>query len=88
MTRITRTELLRILSIDEEFLLLMEREYIVCPDPQDTFASEEIDRLRVCWTLHAELGVNVAGIEVALNLLDRLEEERRRAHDRLRGRDA
>ena len=36
-----------------------------------------IERIRVSWTMHESLGVNMAGLEVALNLLDRWQDERR-----------
>lgn len=35
-----------------------------------------VERVRVSWTLHDELGVNLAGIEMALHLLSVIERDR------------
>lgn len=36
-----------------------------------------VERVRVSWTLHDELGVNLEGVEVALHLLSVIERDRR-----------
>ncbi|TXF90161.1 hypothetical protein FUA23_07960 [Neolewinella aurantiaca] len=45
-------------------------EVVVIPTPQ-------VPRLERALRLYADLGVNAAGIDIILNLLDRLEEERK-----------
>ena len=35
-----------------------------------------VERVRICWNLHHDMGVNLAGQEVVLHLLERLEQER------------
>lgn len=75
-----RSELLRVLGVDELFLCELEEEEIVHADEHGHFDGSAAERVRVCWTLHHELGVNTAGIEVALRLLDRIQMERHQFH--------
>lgn len=78
MTRsYTRIQIAELLELDEGFLLELERHEIVIPGPEQRYDARAIERVRVCWTMHDALGVNLAGLEVALHLLDRLERERR-----------
>ncbi|WP_020569675.1 chaperone modulator CbpM [Neolewinella persica] len=61
--------------IIEEFLehgivkVHLQNDLVVIPEP-------EVPRLERAYRLHADLGVNAAGIDIILNLLDRLEGER------------
>lgn len=64
------------LSVDGTFVEELVRERIVLTDG-DRFTLYMVERIRVCWNLH-DLGVNLPGIEVALGLLDRLDEARGR----------
>ncbi len=43
----------------------------------EVVAEAVVERVRVSWTLHDELGVNLAGVEVALNLLEIIARDRR-----------
>src|SRR3972149_5239512 len=45
------------------------------------YSDREIERLRRVKTLTDELGVNVAGVEIILNMVERMLELRRRAED-------
>lgn len=54
---------------------MLEREEIVRAS-EGGFEAPMVERIRVCHTLHHELGVNPAGIEVALRLLETIREER------------
>lgn len=74
---ISRVEVLRVLEVDEGFLLSLEREQIVSGDPQGNFTPEMVERIRICYSLHHDLGVNLAGLEVALRLLDTIHAQRR-----------
>ena len=42
----------------------------------DVLTEAVVERIRVSWTLHNELGVNLPGVEVALNLLELVHRER------------
>jgi hypothetical protein len=67
---ITVDEVARFLHVEVESLLEeLRREGLF---PEDRLSSEEADDLRVAFTLMRELGVNAAGVEVALRLRRRL----------------
>lgn len=42
----------------------------------DIVSERTVERIRVGWALHDEMGVNLEGVEVALHLLERLHDER------------
>lgn len=73
---ISRVEVLRVLEVDDGFLLSLEQEQIVVGDTEGNFTPEMVERIRVCHSLH-DLGVNLAGLEVALGLLDTIAAQRR-----------
>jgi len=77
---VTRGEVLNALAVDEEFLIALEREAIIHVESTGLYTSATVERIRICWTLHHDLGVNLAGLEVALNLLERIHSERRQFH--------
>lgn len=79
--RYTRGEVVELLEVTEDFLLVLEREAIVAPDPAGNFAPTCLERIRVCRSLHDDLGVNLAGVEVALALMERIGRERRQFHE-------
>jgi hypothetical protein len=76
MVRISRREVETLLNVDEAFLLELERESIVRCDADGCYEAETIERVRLCRTLHDELGVNFAGVDVILHLLDMIRAER------------
>jgi|GEM_PF-4446138 len=78
---ISRTDVLRALETDEDFLLELERERIVVADADGGYEPDSVERIRVCYSLRHDLGVNAAGLAVALSLLDRLDAERRQFGD-------
>lgn len=81
MSEPTLEEMLESLGIDMDFVAVLEQESIVTRS-DDPVA--RLERIRVSWTLHDELGVNLAGVEVVLHLLDRLGEEREMHLERFR----
>ena len=81
--RFTRIQIAELLELDEGFLLELERHEIVRPGPEQRYDARAVERVRVCWSMHEDLGVNLAGLEVALHLLDQLEAERRRVRELL-----
>lgn len=85
--RISRVQIARILDLDEGFVVELERHEIIAPDPQGFYDRTTLERVRVCWTMHHSLGVNMPGLEVALHLLDRWQGERARLYRLLRDLD-
>jgi len=81
MSEPTLEEMVESLGIDAEFVAVLEQESIVTRGGDPVALAE---RIRVCWTLHDELGVNLPGVEVVLHLLDRLGVEREMHLERLR----
>lgn len=81
MKRVARVEVARMLELEERFLVELEREAIVLPDPEGFYDATCVERARVCCTLHRELGVNLAGVEVILDVLERWQAERRRTRE-------
>jgi len=91
MTKLSRREILTLLGVEEDFLVRLEHEHIVHCDDEGCFSGWQAERVRLGWTMHHDLGVNLEGIDVALRLLDRIHEERRQYRavlDRLRDRVA
>ena len=74
--RITRREVQALLNVDETFLLELEQESIVRCDEEGCYPEASIERVRLCRTLHDELGVNLAGVDVILHLLETIHAER------------
>lgn len=64
------------LAIEEELLVALEREEIVVCDPETGYTPSSVERIRVCQSLYEDLGVNLAGLEVALQLLETIRAER------------
>ena len=82
--RITRQQVQSILGVDVDFLRELEREEIIVCDDGGCYAVAVVERIRICQSLHHDLGVNFPGLEVALNLLDTIHGERRQFHEALR----
>ncbi len=67
----------RMLEVHPQTLRLYERQGLVNPQRRGhirMFSDADIERVRRILRLKQDLGVNLAGIEVILNLLDRIDE--------------
>ncbi|HEY3379982.1 MAG TPA: chaperone modulator CbpM [Armatimonadota bacterium] len=67
----------KMLEIHPQTLRLYERQGLIRPQRRGhirMFSTADIERLRQILRLKDDLGVNIAGIEVILNLLDRIDE--------------
>lgn len=80
---LTRDEMRALLEVEEELLVVLEREEIALPDAEGRYPPNAVERVRICHTLHGELGVNPPGLEVALHLLERIAAERRQFRETL-----
>jgi hypothetical protein len=68
-TRTPIDEVLRFLGIDRGFLEALRREGLF---EEETLGPEDAEELRIAASLVQDLGVNPAGVEVALQLRRRL----------------
>lgn len=73
---IRREEVQVLLCVEDEFLVALEREEIVRSDADGGYSPSMVERIRLCQSLHEELGVNLAGLDVAIRLLDTIHAER------------
>src|SRR5213594_3263995 len=68
-------------SIHPQTLRLYEREGLLKPSRSDgntrLYTQEDLERLELILSLTRDLGVNLAGVEVVLNMRQRLEEMQR-----------
>ena len=69
----TITEVIEIFQIDESFLAELEEEDVICPTcredpPAKLFSSSDLEKLRFAKNLVEDMGVNLAGVEVALRM--------------------
>jgi hypothetical protein len=78
--KIDRRALAELLDVDEAFVTELESHQIVVCDREGMFDGYAVERVRVSWTMHRSLGVNMEGLEVALDLLDRYHRERDRVN--------
>ena len=73
------------LSVHQQTLRLYEREGLVSPQrtPGNTrmYSRRDIERLRTILNLTREMGVNLAGVQVILNLLERMEGQQERMEE-------
>ena len=68
-------EVIKICSVDEEFILRLERENIIRPivrRRQKLYPLDQVDRVRVARLLIEEMGVNLEGAEVALHMREQM----------------
>ncbi|HJM43997.1 MAG: helix-turn-helix transcriptional regulator [Nitrospinota bacterium] len=74
-----------LLSVHQQTLRLYEREGLVSPQrtPGNTrmYSRRDIERLQTILNLTREMGVNLAGVQVILNLLDRMEDQQGRMEE-------
>jgi MerR family transcriptional regulator/heat shock protein HspR len=69
----TITEVVELFEVEENFLIDLEQEEILCPTCRDDsttklFSSSELEKLRIAKILFEDMGVNVPGIEVILRM--------------------
>ena len=73
MTSFARSEIVRLLEVDDAFLESLERESIVYFDAnEDRFSERMVERIRVAYSLVFELDVNLSGVAVILRMREEL----------------
>ncbi len=76
--RIERRALARLFEVEERFVAELEERAIIEAGHDGRYDVVAVERVRVCCSMHHDLGVNMPGLEVALDLLERWQDERRR----------
>ncbi|HEY7321595.1 MAG TPA: chaperone modulator CbpM [Candidatus Binatia bacterium] len=69
------SEVIRICNVPREFIDTLERERIVEPIMRrklKVYSPEQVERVRVAHLLIEEMGVNLEGAEVALNMREQM----------------
>lgn len=83
--RFTIRVVAEMLSVHQQTLRLYEREGLVSPQrtPGNTrmYSRQDIERLRTVLNLTREMGVNLAGVQVILSLLERVEDQQGRMEE-------
>lgn len=73
MTSFERSEIVRLLDVEEAFLESLERESIVHVDVEGhRFSTRMVERVRVAHSLIHELEVNLSGVAVILRMREEL----------------
>ena len=73
---IRRREVIVLLDIEESFLTTLEHEGLVASDDRDFYGPAMVEKVRVCHSLHHDLGINLAGLDVVLALLETIHFQR------------
>jgi MerR family transcriptional regulator, heat shock protein HspR len=69
------TEVTKICNVDETFVARLEQEKLISPIVRrggKVYSIDQVDRVRVARLLIEEMGVNLEGAEVALNMREQM----------------
>jgi len=82
----TTTEIMEIFQVEEDLIVSLEREEIICPectgdDPLKHFSSHEIEKLRIAKMLIEDMEVNLPGVEIILRMRESMINMRRQFDD-------
>lgn len=82
----TTTEIMEIFKVDEDLIVSLEHEEIICPectggDPLKQFSSREIEKLRIAKMLIEDMEVNLPGVEIILRMRESMINMRRQFDD-------
>lgn len=82
----TTTEIMEIFQVNEDLIVSLEREEIICPectgnDPLKQFSGREIEKLRIAKMLIEDMEVNLPGVEIILRMRESMINMRRQFDD-------
>jgi MerR family transcriptional regulator, heat shock protein HspR len=69
------TEVVELCGVNKEFIRRLERERLIRPLPSQKrklYSLDQVDRVRVARLLIEDMGVNIEGAEVALNMREQM----------------
>lgn len=81
------TEVTRICGVDVKFVKRLEREKVIYPivrRSEKYYPLDQVDRVRIARLLIEEMGVNLEGAEVALNMREQMIAMQRQFNEILR----
>ena len=81
------SEVIKICKVPEEFIDTLERERIIEPIMRrklKVYSPDQVERVRVAHLLIQEMGVNLEGAEVALNMREQMIAMQRQVDELLR----
>ena len=82
----TTTEIMEIFKVDEDLIVSLEKEEIICPEcgdfePLKHFSYNEIEKLRIARMLIEDMDVNLPGVEIILRMRESMINMRRQFDD-------
>ena len=69
------TEVIKVCKVDKDFIQQLERESVIRPVLQrrrKLYPPDQVDRIRIANLLIQEMGVNLEGAEVVLNMREQM----------------
>jgi MerR family transcriptional regulator, heat shock protein HspR len=81
------TEVIKICKVDKDFIQQLERESVIRPVVQRSrklYSPDQVDRIRIANLLIQEMGVNLEGAEVVLNMREQMIAMQRQFNEVLR----
>jgi len=81
------TEVIELCCVNKDFILRLEQESLITPivrNRQKLYPAEQVDRIRVAHLLIEDMGVNLEGAEVALNMREQMIAMQRQFNELLR----
>jgi MerR family transcriptional regulator/heat shock protein HspR len=82
----TTTEIMEIFQVNEDLIITLEKEEIICPECSGDgalkhFSQNEIEKLRIARMLIEDMDVNLPGVEIILRMRESLINMRRQFDD-------
>jgi MerR family transcriptional regulator/heat shock protein HspR len=81
------TEVIKVCKVDRDFIQQLERESVIRPVLQrrrKLYPPDQVDRIRIANLLIQEMGVNLEGAEVVLNMREQMIAMQRQFNEVLR----
>lgn len=81
------TEVIKVCKVDKDFIQQLERESVIRPVVQrrrKLYPPDQVDRIRIANLLIQEMGVNLEGAEVVLNMREQMIAMQRQFNEVLR----
>ena len=82
----TTTEIIEIFQVNEDLIVTLEQEEIICPEcrgdeAMKRYSQNEIEKLRIAKMLIEDMDVNLPGVEIILRMRESMINMRRQFDD-------